>query len=120
MRKLLALAMLALAGWAAWQQRTARVIGARATQLDGPPARAEVVLSFSSGPRPASLIVDLHGQSGPGSSTIAGDEDMAMVPISGPLGSHHTITVTASSRIGGRLFTRTSTFAPERIQRNDT
>lgn len=107
---LLAACLLIWTVWAVWQQRTARVTSARIVRLAGSPPRAEVELAFTAGPRPACLLVDVHGEQGSGSSSVYGEHDTIMVLLDGPLGAHHTVAVAASSRVLGRLRTSAQAF----------
>jgi len=100
---LLAACLFIWTAWAVGQQRTARVASATVVRVAGSPPRAEVALAFTAGLRPACLIVDVQGEQGSGSTTVYGDHDTITVVLGGPPGAHHTVTITASSRVLGHL-----------------
>lgn len=109
---ILSAALLVFIAVAVLMRRTARVHGARVVHVeDGHVPVAEVALTYSAGPRPMSVIVDLRGAGGSSSATVEGDEDMVQIPLAGPLGERYTIDVTASSRIMGRTVARQRSFA---------
>ena len=106
----LATALLAWAAWGVWQQRTARVTSATVVRVTGSPPKADIRLTFTAGPRPACVLVDVRGEYSEGSSTVYGERDTIQVILDSPLRAQHTVTVTASSRIFGCLRTSTQVF----------
>ena len=96
---------------AAWSQRPGRVRNATLTQVEGSlPPRVEVLLDYTGGTRPASVIVDIRSPRGTGSATTDGDDDLVVVPLTDVLGEAHTIEITTSSRVFGRLRTDRRSF----------
>lgn len=102
---------LALCGVALWRAQPAplRSVGLVAVQ-SGNPARARLALKYGAGTRPSSVILDVAGPQGAGSATVAGDETLVEVPISGAVEPGCRITATAGYRVLGRLRERTDVF----------
>ena len=80
---------------------------ARVTAITpGDPPAASVALSYGVGAMPARLIVDLADNTGSaGSATVDGDRRFLDVLLSGAPSRAYKITVTATYRVLGRLFT---------------
>lgn len=86
--------------------RPARVREARVLRRnDGQPARIEVGLEYESGLRPVSVVVDVKGEAGSGSATVAGAQSFVEVLVQGSADGPQHVTTTAAYRILGVLRT---------------
>jgi hypothetical protein len=104
----LALLAGAIARWA----RPARLTMASVTAVTpGAPPTASVVLNYTIGAMPARVIVDVAGDGGDGgSATVDGAQQLLEVPLTGIPSRNYRVTVTASYRVLGRLFTTVRDF----------
>lgn len=118
MRKQLLLGggVVALLGGAALLARPAALRGARVADIQPlVPVRARIELSYGSGARPVSVIVDLSAPSGGGSATVSGDQDSFELPVIGSLDGACRVVTTATYRVAGRLHTRVREFEARRV-----
>jgi hypothetical protein len=104
-----------LAGVAARWIWPARLALARVTAITpGTPPRASVALTYSTGAMPARVIVDIVDDAGGGgSATVEGDQLFLEVPLIGLPSRDYRVTVTATYRLLGRLFTVVHKFTTE-------
>lgn len=105
-RQLVALGIgaLGVAGAVVVRGRTARLRGATARNVATTPyALVAVALRYSAGPRPSRVIIDVRSGQSSGSATVEGEEDDVEIPLDGPMSVPLAITVTASTRVWGRL-----------------